>query len=53
MEKVDILLSVYKPDREYLIKQLNSLNNQDYENLVLLMMIVQNALVTKQSSKNV
>lgn len=36
MEKVDILLSVYKPDREYLIKQLNSLNNQDYENLEII-----------------
>lgn len=33
MEKVDILLSVYKPNKDYLIKQLESLNNQDYENI--------------------
>ena len=34
--KVQILLSVYKPNKEYLIKQLISLNNQDYHDLELL-----------------
>lgn len=33
MEKVDILLSVYKPNEKYLIEQLVSLNNQDYPNI--------------------
>ena len=33
MEKVSILLSIYKPNLTYLALQLNSLNNQDYENL--------------------
>lgn len=31
--KVDILLSVYKPNREFLIKQLQSLNRQTYQNV--------------------
>ena len=35
-DKVQILLSVYKPNKEYLIKQLISLNDQDYQNLELL-----------------
>lgn len=35
-KKVQILLSVYRPNEEYLIKQLKSLNEQDYENLELL-----------------
>lgn len=29
-EKVDIIMSVYKPNNNYFIKQLKSLNNQDY-----------------------
>lgn len=33
--QVDILLSVYNPNEEYLIKQLISLNNQTYPNLKL------------------
>ena len=36
MEKVSILLSIYKPDRQYLKEQLISLNDQTYENLELL-----------------
>ena len=35
-KKVQVLLSVYKPNMEYLRKQLKSLNEQDYENLELL-----------------
>ena len=31
--QVDILLSVYDPNIDYLIKQLKSLNNQTYDNL--------------------
>ena len=34
-KQVDILLSVYNPNEEYLIKQLISLNNQTYPNLKL------------------
>ena len=33
MEKVDILLSVYKPNKKYLIEQLKSLNDQNYPNI--------------------
>lgn len=36
MESVQILLSVYKPNKDYLIKQLQSLNTQNYPNLELL-----------------
>ena len=36
MEKVEVLLSVYNPNIPYLIKQLESIDNQDYENLELL-----------------
>lgn len=35
-EKVDILLSVYNPNLEYLIKQLESLDNQTYEDIEIL-----------------
>ena len=35
-EKVQILLSLYKPNKTYLIKQLQSLNNQSYNNQELL-----------------
>ena len=43
MEKVDILLSVYKPNKKYLIEQLKSLNDQNYPILKsLLTMIAQN-----------
>ena len=34
-KQVDILLAVYNPNEEYLIKQLISLNNQTYPNLKL------------------
>lgn len=34
-DRVDILLSVYDPNIDYLIKQLKSLNNQTYDNLKL------------------
>ena len=36
MKKVSILLSIYRPDREKLKEQLDSLNNQTYPNLELL-----------------
>ena len=36
MKKCSILLSVYKPNKTDLIKQLNSLDNQTYENLEVL-----------------
>lgn len=36
MRKVSILLSIYKPSEEYLVKQLKSLNEQDYPDLELL-----------------
>ncbi|MEJ8738345.1 glycosyltransferase [Erysipelotrichaceae bacterium HCN-30851] len=36
MKKVDILLSVYNPNMEFLEKQLRSLNEQDYPNLELI-----------------
>ena len=36
MEKVSILLTVYRPNRQYLKEQLESLNRQTYENLELL-----------------
>ena len=35
MNKVDILLSIYKPDRNYLVKQLKSINNQTYKQIEL------------------
>ncbi|MDD8048025.1 MAG: glycosyltransferase [Thomasclavelia sp.] len=35
MEKVDILLSVFNPNIDFLIKQLQSLNNQTYHNIEL------------------
>lgn len=34
-EKVDIIMSIYKPNEEYFIKQLKSLNEQDYPNITL------------------
>lgn len=36
MRKCSILLSVYNPNKKYLIKQLKSLDNQTYENLEVL-----------------
>lgn len=36
MEKVDILLSVYNPNIDFLIKQLKSLNEQTYKNIELI-----------------
>lgn len=36
MKKVSVLLSVYNPNEEYLIKQLESLDNQTYENVEIL-----------------
>ena len=38
-KQVDILLSVYNPNEEYLIKQLISLNNQTYPNLKLYILL--------------
>ncbi len=35
MDTVDILMSIYKPDREYLIKQLKSINVQTFKNITL------------------
>lgn len=35
MDSVDVLMSIYKPDREYLIKQLKSINNQTSKNITL------------------
>ena len=35
-KQVDILLSVYNPNEDYLIKQLISINNQTYPNLKLI-----------------
>ena len=32
-KKVDIIMSVYNPNEKYLIKQLKSLNDQDYPNI--------------------
>lgn len=34
-EKVDIIMSIYNPNEEYFIKQLKSLNDQDYPNITL------------------
>lgn len=36
MKKVDVLLSVYDPNTEYLVKQLKSLDEQTYENIEIL-----------------
>ena len=36
MDKISILLSLYKPNRQYLKEQLESLNSQTYSNLELL-----------------
>ena len=36
MEKVSVLLSVYNPNKDYLIKQLESINAQTYKNIELL-----------------
>lgn len=36
MKKVDVLMSVYNPDMNYLKEQLISLNNQTYENMEIL-----------------
>lgn len=36
MEKVQVLLSIYSPNIEYLRKQLKSINTQDYEEIELL-----------------
>ncbi len=33
---VSILMAVYKPNEEWLVKQLNSLNDQEYENIELI-----------------
>lgn len=35
MKKVNILVSIYKPNLDYLEKQLRSLDEQDYENLTI------------------
>lgn len=35
MEKISILMAIYNPNIPFLIEQLKSLNNQDYENLGL------------------
>ena len=36
MEKVSVLLSVYRPNQKYLEEQLASLDNQTYENMEIL-----------------
>lgn len=36
MKKVNILMSIYKPNLNFLIKQLQSLNNQTYQNIEVL-----------------
>lgn len=36
MEKVDVLMSIYKPNKEYLYKQLDSIKNQTYKNIELI-----------------
>lgn len=36
MCKVDVLLSVYNPDPQYLREQLLSLNNQTYQNMEII-----------------
>lgn len=36
MEKVDIVLSIYNPDKTFLVKQLQSLNNQSWENIEII-----------------
>lgn len=36
MEKVEVLMAIYKPDIKYLYKQLDSIKNQTYKNIELL-----------------
>lgn len=36
MKKVNILISIYNPNEEFLIKQLQSLDGQDYDNIEIL-----------------
>lgn len=50
MEKVNILLSIYDPDINFLRKQLESLNNQTYKNIELLIF---DDCVSKRFDRNV
>ena len=40
MEKVSVLLSVYRPNQKYLEEQLASLDNQTYENMEILILTI-------------
>ena len=40
MKKVNILVSIYKPNLDYLEKQLRSLDEQDYENLTMIRILL-------------